>query len=146
MSEPARAPEERSEFIRGPKWRVTASHSRLRTAALVTFAIALVIGLGAMLLIVLVLAAVDAPGWLVIAPWWIPTLGVIAWTLARPRPAVAANDDEAWVTYALLYVLVGPDDPRPAPARVIVAVLLGGPTVWALAIVWGLAIVGLIDA
>jgi hypothetical protein len=45
-----------------------------------------------------------------------------------------------------LYVLVGPDVPRSTPTRVIVAVVLGGPTAWGLLIVWLLAAVGLTDA
>jgi hypothetical protein len=146
VNPPTTGGEERNEFVRGPRWRVTASPSRLRWGALATFATACLVGLVAMSLAMVVLAALDAPGWLVLAPWWLPTLAVLVWTMTRPRAAVATNDDEAWVTYVVLFVLVGADDPRPVPARVIVAVLLGGPTVWALMIVWALAIVGLADA
>lgn len=138
--------EHRSEFVRGPRWRVEASPGRRRTAALVTFAVLFVAGSIAMALVMLLLSVADAPGWLLTAPWWLPTLGVMAWTIARPRPAVATNDDEAWVTFAVLFVLVGPERPRPSPARIVAAVLLGGPTVWALMIIWILAILGLADA
>jgi hypothetical protein len=146
MSEPERTHEERSEFIRGPRWRVEASPSRLRTASLITFAIVFVVGLLAMSLAMVVLGVVGASGWLVLAPWWLPTLGVLVWTVLRARPAVAADDDEAWITYAVKFVLVGPNEPRPTPVRVIVAVLVGGPTAWALMVVWILALLGLGDA
>lgn len=146
MSDSERAHEERNEFIRGPRWRVEASPGRLRSASLLTFAIVFVVGVVAMSLTMLLLATVDAPGWLVIAPWWLATLGVLGWTIARARPAVATDDDEAWVTYAVKWVLVGPNEPRPVPARVIIAVLVGGPTSWALLVVWILALLGLGDA
>ncbi len=146
MSGPERAREQRSEFIRGPRWRVEASPGRLRTASLMTFAIVFVVGLVAMSLMMLLLTVVGAAGWLVAAPWWLATLGVLAWTLLRARPAVATDDDEAWITYAVKFVLVGPSEPRPAPVRVVVAVVVGGPTGWALMVVWILALLGLGDA
>lgn len=138
-------PAERSEFIRGPRWRVTAAPSRRRTAAWVTFATVVVVGVVPLAFTVWLLARLDAPGWLVLAPWWLPTLGLLAWTLIRPRPAVAANDEQAWVTYAVCSVLFGADETRPAPARVIIAVVFGGPTVWALALIWLFAIIGLAE-
>lgn len=138
--------EERNELIRGPRWRVEAPAGRLRSAALVTFAVLFVAGLASMVFAMWLLAIVGAPGWLVIAPWWLAAFAVVAWTLVRPAPAVASKDEQAWITYAVLHVLVGPDQPRPTPTRVIVAVVLGGPTAWGLMIVWLLAAVGLTDA
>ena len=137
---------ERNEFIRGPRWRVEASPGRLRVAALVTFATVFVVGIVSMALAMWLLSSVDAPGWLTVAPWWLAVLAVLVWTLMRPAPAVTSSDDVAWITYAVLYVLVGPDEPRPTPARVTIAVVLGGPTAWGLLIVWLLAAVGLTDA
>ena len=138
--------EHRNELIRGPRWRVEAPPGRLRVAAVATFATLFVAGLVAMGFAMWLLATVGAPGWLVLAPFWLAVLAVLAWTLLRPAPAVTSNDDEAWITYAVLYVLVGRDVPRSTPTRVIVAVVLGGPTVGGLSIAWLLAAVGLTDA
>ena len=85
------------------------------------------------------LAWLGAPTWLVVAMWAIPTAAVLLWSFARPRPAIATDDDDdGWTTYAILYVLIGADVPRAAPLRIISAVLLGGPIVWSL-LVFGLS-------
>lgn len=87
--------------------------------------------------------AVGAPGWLVLLPWWLPTLGTVAWTLRRPAAAIAGDDDDdSWAIYAIRFVLVGADEPRPAPIRVIAAVLVGAPVCWALLLFGVLTLTG----
>jgi hypothetical protein len=111
----------------------------------VTFIIGFVIGLVAIWVAMWLLGEVGAPAWLVLAPWVVPTVIVVVWTLVHPHPAVATDDDEAWVTYALHYVLFGSDEPRPTAVRVVTALLVGGPTMAAISVFWLLALVGLGD-
>lgn len=131
--------DEGSEFIRGPKWRTRTTPRRRARAAAVTFAA--VVATGAVLLggVIWVLAWLGAPQFLGAAAWALPTIGVVAWVLVRPRPAVATDDDDdAWTTYSIQYVLVGEGEPRPAPLRLIAALLFGAPVVWSL-FVFGLS-------
>ncbi len=90
------------------------------------------------------LAWLGSPTWLLIGLWAIPTATVVVWTLVRPRPAVATDDDDdGWTTYSIQYVLVGEQSPRPAPIRMMSAVLFGAPIFWSL-LVFGLStLVGL---
>lgn len=85
-----------------------------------------------------------APTWLVVTPWLIPTVASAAWALARPVPAVATDDDDdAWTTYSIQYVLIGETEPRSHPARLVATALFGAPVVWSL-LVFGLStLVGL---
>jgi hypothetical protein len=131
--------ERRNEFIRGPKWRTRTSPARRHRAALITFAVVVVTGgviLGAILWL---LAWLGAPTWLAIAPWLVPTAATVVWALARPAPAVVSDDDDdAWTTYSIQYVLVGEHTPRPRPARLVAATLFGAPVIWSL-LVFGLS-------
>lgn len=80
-----------------------------------------------------------APTWVVIAPWVVPTAAVLIWSLLRPQPAVATDDDDdGWTTYSLLFVLVGEESVRPAPVRMIAAAIFGAPVIWSL-LVFGLS-------
>jgi hypothetical protein len=124
-----------NEFLRGPKWRTQTSPQRRHRAAAVTFASTLVLGAALMVAAMWLLSTLGAPGWLVALPWWLPTLAVVVWTIVRPSVAVVSDDDdESWAGYANRYVLVGEDEPRPAPARIAAAVLFGAPVAWALLI------------
>jgi len=85
------------------------------------------------------LAWMGAPTWLVATMWGLPTAAALIWTIARPLPAIATDDDDdGWTTYSILYVLVGEESPRAVPVRIIAAVFLGGPIVWSL-FVFGLS-------
>ena len=64
---------------------------------------------------------------------------MVVWTLVRPRPAVATDDDDdGWTTYSIQYVIVGEQTPRAAPIRVVSAALFGAAIVWSL-LVFGLS-------
>ena len=130
---------EPNEFIRGPKWRTRTTAARRHRAAAVTAAGVVVTGAAVLGAVTWLLAWLGAPTWLVVAMWAIPTAAVLLWSLARPRPAIATDDDDdGWTTYAILYVLIGADVPRAAPLRIISAAVLGGPIVWSL-LVFGLS-------
>ena len=136
--------ERRNEFIRGPKWRTRTSPGRRHRAALVTFAIVVATGalvLGALLWL---LTWLGAPTWLAIAPWLLPTVVTVIWTVVRPVPAVATDDDDdGWTTFSIQYVLIGEDEPRQALLRIVAATLFGAPVIWSL-LVFGLStLVGL---
>ena len=73
-----------------------------------------------------------------------PMLGALTWVVVRPSPAVATDDDDdSWVGFAIRYVMIGENEPRSVPARVIAAAVLGAPVVWALGVFGLLSIVGL---
>ena len=135
----------RSEWIRGPKWRTRASATQRARAALLTFVV--IAGTGTVLLggVMVLLAWIGAPTWLVVTPWLVPTVVAIGWALGRPRPAVATDDDDdSWTAFAIQYVVVGEDEPRRAPARAFAALLFGAPVMWSLW-VFGLSVlVGLV--
>lgn len=121
------------DLIRGPKWRTRTEPQRRAAAAVGSLVLIAVVGAGLMALAMWSLGALGSPRWLVLLPWWLPTLGTVAWTLRGPAPAIATDDDDdSWAVYAIRFVLVGADEPRPAPARLIAAVLVGAPVCWAL--------------
>jgi hypothetical protein len=128
-------PPERNEFIRGPKWRTrTSAPHRHRAAA---FTVALIVAGGTLILTasIWVLALLGAPVWVASLPWALPTIAMIAWALIRPTPAVATDDDDdSWTIYSIEYVIIGEGSPRPAPARLITALVVGAPIVWCLAV------------
>jgi hypothetical protein len=110
----------------------------------ITFAVIAAAGTLLMWGMIWLLDRLGAPGWVVALPWVAPTVGALAWTLLRPTPAVATDDDDdSWVGYALRYVMAGEDTPRAAPARVVAAIVLGAPVVWALGMFWLLTLAGL---
>ncbi|MDJ0771264.1 MAG: hypothetical protein QNJ12_20920 [Ilumatobacter sp.] len=114
-------------------------------AALGTFVVIAAAGTALMALAMWPLGAAGAPGWLVLSPWWVPTLGTLAWTLRTPAPAIATDDDDdSWAGYAIRFVLVGADEPRPAAIRVIAAVIVGAPVCWALVGLAVLSIAGVV--
>jgi hypothetical protein len=125
----------RSEFLRGPKWRTQTSQSRRRLAATLTFAVIVVVGAVPMAVAMWVLAALGAPTWVASLPWVLPGAGALAWTLRRPAPAVATDDDDdSWPGYAIRWAMVGEDEPRPTAVRAVAATLFGAPIVWAIGV------------
>lgn len=136
--------ERRNEFIRGPKWRTRTSPSRRHRAALVTFALVVTVGVAILGLLLWLLTWLGAPTWLAVTPWLLPTLATVVWALVRPVPAVVSDDDDdAWTTYSIQYVIAGEHRPRAAPARLVAATLFGAPVLWSL-VVFGLStLVGL---
>ena len=135
----------RSEWIRGPKWRTRTSPTKRARAAWITFAV--IAGTGAVLLggVIVVLAWIGAPAWLVVLPWAVPTVFAVAWSVLRPRPAVATDDDDdSWAGYAIQHVIIGEDETRPTPVRMIAALVFGAPVMWSLGVFGMSILVGLV--
>lgn len=77
-------------------------------------------------------------------PWLVPTLGATAWAAARPEPAVLSDDDDdSWTGFAIRYVMVGEEELRPAPVRLLAAFVVGAPVVWSLVVLGLLSIAGI---
>ncbi len=122
----------RNEFIRRSLWRVRTTTRKRATAAAFTFLLIGAVGLVVMFAVMTGLRALGSPDWLVAAPWWMPTLGMVVWTVVRPTPAIVSDDDDdSWVGYSMRLVLYGADVPQALPIRVIAALLLGALVVWA---------------
>jgi hypothetical protein len=139
------SPEPPSEFIRGPKWRTRALPATRHRAAAATFAVIVAVGVATMYGAVRLSSWAGAPGWVVAMPWWLPTVGVLGWTLLRPTTSgLSDDDDDSWFGYSIRWVLVGELEPRPAPQRLIAAVLFGAPVVWSVLVLGLLTIVGLV--
>jgi hypothetical protein len=124
---------ERSEFLRGPKWRTRTTPAGRHRAAALTFLVIVAAGWALLLGAVWLLDRLGAPRWMALMPWWLPTIGAVVWTVSRPTPAVVTDDDDdSWSAYAIRWVLVGENTPRPTPVRVIAAIVFGAPAVWAI--------------
>ncbi len=135
----ARRDRTRNEFIRGPKWRTRTTAGRRTVAALVTFALIAGTGFVIMVLVMVGLDRLGAPDWVVALPWIVPTAGMLAWALGHPGPAVLSDvDDDCWTGFSIRTVMVGRNEARPRPLRVITAVLFGAPVVWS-SVVFGIA-------
>ena len=142
---PEPPPEPPSEFIRGPKWRTRTSPARRHRAAAITFAIVTVVGVAMMLGGMWLLAWAGAPEWGLTLLWFVPTVGVLVWTLLRPTVAgLTDDDDDSWFGYSIRWVLVGELEPRQAPTRMVTATLFGAPVVWALLLGGLLTITGIL--
>lgn len=124
-----------NEFIRGPKWRTRTTAAGRRRAAIVTFALVVAVGSIVMGGTIWLLVWIGAPAWIPWSLWLVPTVAVVAWAAIAPRPAVVSDDDdEAWTTFAIQFVFVGESTARPAPVRVVSALIFGAPVIWSLTV------------
>lgn len=136
--------ETRNEFIRRSLWRMRTTTRKRATAAAFTFLLIAAVGLVVMVAVMTGLRAIGSPGWLVAAPWWVPTLGMLVWTVFRPSPAIVSDDDDdSWVGYSMRLVLYGADVPQALPIRLIAALLLGALVVWAFVVFTILELLGI---
>lgn len=134
----------RSEFLRPPLWRTRTTPQRRATGAALTFVVVVIVGAIPAVVTIGLLRRLGAPDWLASTMWLVPTAIVLVWSLWRPGPAIATDDDDAtWVGYAVRYVLVGADERRPAPVRAVAAALFGAPVGWAYAMFFLLQLSGL---
>lgn len=141
----APSPEPPSDLIRGPKWRTRTTESRRHTAATITFVLLISVGLVTLWGCAWVLGRFDAPGWVLAAVWAVPAAGTVAWTTIRPSVSgLTDDDDDSWLGYSIRWVLVGELEPRPAPVRVIAAILFGAPLGWVLLLIGLLTISGIV--
>ena len=131
------------EFLRGPKWRTRTSGANRHRFATVTFGLIVAVGAALVWLAVWFLRWLDAPTWVALLPWAAPTVSAIAWTLVRPRAAeVTDDDDDSWFGYSIRWALVGEEQPRPAPTRIVSALLFGAPVAWSVMVSGLLTLVG----
>jgi hypothetical protein len=137
---------ESNEFIARPRWRYRLQPTRRRRLAALTFAVLVAIGATLMAAAWWALSLAVPSSVTVTLVWLVPTLGVLIWVVARPGPAETddANDDQTWPGFAIRYVLVGEDTPRPLPLRIIAAILFGAPAGWCLLFVGCITILGLV--
>jgi hypothetical protein len=113
------------------------------SAMAATFALIVIVGLSIMVLVMVGLDRLGAPGWVVALPWIVPTAAVLAWAVGRPGPAVLTDDDDdTWTGFAIRTVMVGGDEARPRPLRVITAVLFGAPVAWSFIVLVAAELVG----
>ena len=109
-----------------------------------TFTLIVVLGVVVGALVSIGLRSLGAPTWVVALPWIAPVAGTLIWTLRSPAPAVLSDDDdESWSGYAIRFVMVGPDEPRPPAIRVLAALVFGAPIVWAFVVLTALELTGI---
>jgi hypothetical protein len=135
---------ERSEFLRGPKWRTRTTARRRSVAAGATFAVIVAFGAAIMIAVMWLLDRLGAPGSIVAVPWIVPTVAVGVWAQGRPGPAVLSDDDdESWSGYAIRSAMVGRDEARARPARIVTTAIFGAPLGWALAVLFLIELTGI---
>lgn len=119
---------ERSEFLPKPAWRTRARSGPRWLAIAVSFAAMIALGWAVLLAVMWVLRRLGVPGSVVQLTWIVPTIGVMAWALWRPSPATASEDEaQPWSDYAVRAVMIGVEEVRSAPLRLITAALFGAP-------------------
>lgn len=132
-------------LVRGPKWRTRTTARRRHRAASATFVLVVVVGAVLIWAATRGLLALGAGPVTATLPWLVPTATAVIWTLLRPTAArVSDDDDDSWFGYAIRWVLVGEIEPRPAPVRVVAALVFGGPVGWSLLVVALLTVLGLV--
>lgn len=124
--------EQRNPFLPKPPWRTRVGTGTLWAAIATTFAIMTAIGLALLLLVVVLLDYADAPGWLTLLLWAVPTASMLVWALRGRVPATASDyEAQSWSDYSVRAVMIGIERPRPVPARIVTGVLFGAPLgVW----------------
>lgn len=120
--------DEHSEFLPKPAWRTRARPGSRWAAVAASFAAMIAVGWAVLFGMMWLLRTLDVPGSLVHLTWIVPTLGVVAWALWNPSPATASEHEaQPWSDYAVRAVMVGVEQARPVPVRLMTAVLFGAP-------------------
>ncbi|TDT15985.1 hypothetical protein BDK89_1567 [Ilumatobacter fluminis] len=134
-------------MIAPPRWRYRVSAERRHRRAAITFGIIVVVGLAVMAGLWWLAAAVGLSGFVQMQIWLVPTIAALVWTIVGPSVAESTdrNDTQTWPGFAIRYGLVGEDEPRPLPARIVIAVVFGAPVAWALVVITILGIIGLME-
>ncbi len=134
-------------MIAPPRWRYRVSPERRHRRAAVTFGIVVVVGLAVMAGLWWLADAAGLSGFVQLQLWLVPTIAALVWTTVGPSVAESTdhNDTQTWPGFSIRYGLVGEDEPRPLPARIVVAVVFGAPVGWALVVITILGVVGLME-
>jgi hypothetical protein len=115
--------EQRNKFLPKPRSRTRAHPVSLWVAIVLTFTVFLTIGGILFLLVVVLLDYADAPGWLVLSTWPVPTVAMLVWALRARFPATASDyEAQSWGDYSVRAVMIGIERPRNVAARVATAV------------------------
>ena len=115
-------------FLPKPPWRSRASTGSLWAAIATTFAIMLAIGGILFVAVVVVLDYADAPRWMALVTWAVPTVSMLVWAVRGRIPATESDyEAQSWSDYSVRAVMIGIERPRGVPARVATAVLFGAP-------------------
>ncbi len=131
-------------MIMRPAWRYRTTPGRRALGIGVTFVLLGAAGTGLMALVIAALRALDAPSGVASAPWWLPTLLALGWTLHHPKPGEVTEDgDDSWLVLSIRATMVGIGTARPRPLRVITAVVFGAPVAWGLVVVAVLVLAGI---
>ena len=132
------------QLLRGPKWRTRTTAGRRHRAAAATFAVVLVVGSAVMWGTMRLLTALGAGSVVTFLLWAAPTAAAVVWTIVHPTTArLSDDDDDTWVGYSIRWALVGELEARPAPVRIVTALLFGAPVAWSLAVLAVLTLLGI---
>lgn len=147
-----RKPVPRDEYVPDrmigpPRWRYRTSASRRHRAAMLTFALIVLLGVAVMAGMWWLESAAGLSTFVQVQVWLVPTAIVLVWTIAHPSVAESSDerDHQTWPGFAIRYGLAGEDQLRPLPVRVAVAVVFGAPVGWALVIVGILTLLGVTE-
>ena len=112
-----------------------------------TFAVIVALGIAVMAGVWWLEAQAELSGFVRMQIWLVPTIAVLVWTIAAPSVAESTdeNDTQTWPGFAIRYGLVGEDELRPLPVRIVLAVVFGAPVGWALVVITILGIIGLME-
>ena len=136
---------DRDDLVRGPKWRTRTTARRRHLAAAATVFVIVVIGWSITWAAIWCLERTGAPLWVTTAPWWLPTVVVLGWSMLRPTPAaVTDDDDDTWPGYSIRWAMVGEIEPRRRSVRAVLAIGIGAPVGWLVIAVGILTITGLL--
>ena len=123
--------DDRNEFLAKPPWRGRASPRRKAVALSSTFGAIIILGFALLWLLFVVLDKLTSAGWVIPVTWVALTALTALWAM-RSKPADPTDyDGQSWVEYVIRFVMVGEQQVRPAPQRVMTAVIFGAPLVLA---------------
>ena len=130
-----------------PRWRYRTTPERRHRRAAITFAIVVAVGVAVMVALWWLATLAGLSTFVRLQIWLVPTVAVLVWTTVAPSVAESTdhNDTQTWPGFAIRYGLVGEDERRPLPLRIVTAMVVGAPVGWALVVITLLALVGLME-
>lgn len=134
----------RNEFLPKPAWRLRTGPRRRATAIAATFSLVLLLGAGTFSLLFAVIRKFEAPGWVQVVAWLVPTMAVTVWAVRSSAPATVSDiESQGWGEYVVRFVMIGSETARPVPLRVITGIVFGAPVACYLVVITVLALVGI---
>lgn len=134
-----------NEFLPRPPWRRRVGTGPRGLAITLTFALAIALGAAVLMLALLVVRKLDAPSWVQVMVWVVPTVATTGWSTRSRTPATKSDSDaQGWGEYVARFVMVGNETVRSIPLRVITGVLFGAPLAFYLVVLVVLAAAGIV--